>query len=62
MTIEDLQAHLHACIAERKNKPTDEVVFRHSIHTSDSIYSPVDYLLTKQLENTLILCYDDGDH
>lgn len=59
MTIKELQEHLTRLLKEKKNKPTDQVRFRHTIHESGPS-SSVDYLLTAQEPRTLLLCYDDG--
>lgn len=60
MTVEDLQKILSKLVDEGKTQLNSEVVFRHNIHESSSVYSSVDYVLFKQNPNTLVLCYDDG--
>lgn len=52
MTIEYLQELLENILAEKKNKPSDNVCFRET----DGRISSVDYVLTKQVDNTLLLC------
>ena len=60
MRLQDFISTLQSCINEGKNKPDDEVVFRHSIHEYTGIYSSVDYILTAQKDRSIVLCYDDG--
>jgi hypothetical protein len=60
MTIQKLQESIQELLKEGKLKPETEVVFQHSIHEYDTIYSNVDYLLYTQKPGGLVLCYDDG--
>lgn len=61
MEIQQLIKQLQSCIDEKSNKPTDVVVFHHTIiDHSGKGYSEVDYILTAQKPNSLVLCYDDG--
>ncbi len=60
MSVEQLQQLLEKLLIDKQVDKKTEIVFRHSIHDYSSNYSSLDYVLTKQVDEKLVLCYDDG--
>lgn len=60
MTIKQLTEIMNRLVDEGRFTEDAKVKFRHSIHERGSIYSSVDYTLSNEEPNTLVLAYDDG--
>jgi hypothetical protein len=60
MTVLELVETLQTLLKNEEISLSTEIRFRHNIYQHGSNFSEVNYVLTEQVPNSLVLCYDDG--